>query len=99
MNDEQIRFTHLIDELRNANELLIDGFGALQEIDIDNNSYYIPHQLIASGLERLMKCFISVAHHGRTGVFPDIRFMKGLGHDLDNLKACRIIMEVVTDHL
>lgn len=86
MTDEQIRLTHLIDELSNANELLVDGFGALQEIDFDNYSYYIPHQLIASGLERLMKCFISVVHHGRTGVFPDMAFMKDLGHDLDILK-------------
>lgn len=87
MTDEQIRLTHLIDELRNANELLVEGFGSLQEIDFDKNSYHIPHQLIASGLERLMKCFISVVHHGRTGMFPNMEFMKDLGHDLDSLKA------------
>lgn len=87
MTDEQTRFLHLIDELRNANQLLIDGFGALQEINIDNDSYHIPHQLMASGLERMMKCFISVVYHGRTGVFPDIVFMKGLGHDLNKLKS------------
>lgn len=86
MTDEQTRLIHLIDELRNSNQLLIDGFGALQEITIDNDFYHVPHQLIASGLERLMKCFISVVHRGRTGAFPDIAFMKSLGHNLDDLK-------------
>ncbi len=86
MTDEQTRFLHLIDELHNANQLIIDGFGALQEIDISNNFYHIPHQLMASGFERLLKCFISVVHHGRTGTFPDMNFMKRLGHDLVQLK-------------
>lgn len=86
MTDEQTRLIHLIDELRNANQLLVDGFGALQEITIDNDFYHMPHQLIASGLERLMKCFISIVHHGRTGAFPDMYFMKRLGHNLNDLK-------------
>lgn len=89
MTDEQNRFFHLLDELRNANQLLTDGFGALQEIDRDKDSYHIPHQLIASGLERLMKCFIAVVHHGKNGEFPNIEFFSNnkLGHNLENLKT------------
>ncbi len=87
MTDEQIRFLHLVDELSNANQLITDGFGALQEIDTSNNFYHLPHQLMASGLERLMKCFISVVQHGRTGAFPDRAFMRDLGHDLKGLTA------------
>jgi hypothetical protein len=87
MNDEQLRFVHLIDELHNANQLITDGFGALQEINPGNDFYHLPHQLMASGLERLMKCFIAVVYHGRTGAFPDMTFMKNLGHNLEHLKA------------
>ncbi len=87
MTDEQTRFLHLIDELHNANQQITDGFGALQEIDTSNDFYHLPHQLMASGLERLMKCFISVVQHGRTGAFPDMNFMKNLGHNLEDLTA------------
>jgi len=85
MIDETQRFLHLIDELRNSNLLITDGFGALQEIDTGNDFYHLPHQLIASGLERLMKCYVAVVHHGRTSTFPDMAFMKDLGHNLDDL--------------
>lgn len=85
MTDEQIRFLCLNDELRNANLLITDGFGALQEIGPGNDFYHLPHQLMASGLERLMKCFISVVYHGQHGVFPDMPFMKNLGHNLEDL--------------
>ena len=32
-----------------------------------------------------MKCYISLVHKARHGVFPDMAFMKSLGHDLDGL--------------
>lgn len=87
MNTDQIRHIHLLDELHSAKGLLVQGFGALQEIDTRNRFYHVPHQLMASGLERLMKCFISVVYHGRHGAFPDMQFMKDIGHDLDSLAS------------
>ncbi|RUO26593.1 hypothetical protein CWE09_07785 [Aliidiomarina minuta] len=87
MTDEQTRFLHLLDELKNANQLITDGFGALQEINTSNDFYHLPHQLMASGLERLLKCYISVVYQGRTGSFPDMKFMKSLGHNLEDLTA------------
>ncbi len=87
MTNETQRFLHLIDELQNANLLITDGFGALQEINTENDFYHLPHQLIASGLERLMKCYISVVHYGKTSSFPDMKFMKDLGHNLENLAS------------
>src|SRR5205809_3969030 len=79
------RFACLLDELETSHKLIGAGFGSLQEIDMANDFYHLPHQLMASGLERLMKCFVSLVHQGRTGAFPDMAFMKALGHDLVTL--------------
>ena len=47
--------------------------------------YHLPHQLLASGFERLMKCYIAVVRKGRDGAYPDQAAMKSLGHDLKSL--------------
>lgn len=85
MSTDLERFLCLIDELETSHKLIRAGFGSLQEIDMANDFYHLPHQLIASGLERLMKCYIALVHQGRTGAFPDREFMKALGHDLVEL--------------
>ena len=53
------KFFCLLEELETSRELLKSGFGHLQEIDMGNTFYYLPHQLMASGLERFMKCYIT----------------------------------------
>ena len=83
--DESVRFLCILEELETSIDLLKSGFGHLQEIDMGNTFYHLPHQLMASGFERLMKCYISLVHHGRTGSYPDAAFMRSLGHDLENL--------------
>jgi len=75
----------LHDELNTAYNLIEAGFGELQEIDMGNDFYHLPHQLLASGLERLMKCYICLIYEARNGSFPDTKYMKELGHDLLNL--------------
>jgi hypothetical protein len=85
MSTEIERFLCLLDELETSHKLIRAGFGNLQEIDMGNDFYHLPHQLMASGLERLFKCYIALVHQDRTGAYPDIAFMKGLGHDLVNL--------------
>lgn len=84
------RYASLLEELRISHELIKYGFGSLQEINIGNDLYHVPHQLMASGLERLMKCYISLIYEDHSGSFPDMRYMKNLGHDLENLleKIC-----------
>ena len=82
MNIDQQRLVCIRDELDTSNKLIRTGFGSLQEIDMANDFYHLPHLLIASGLERLMKCYISLVYQGQTGAFPDQTFMKSLGHDL-----------------
>jgi len=85
MNSDIERFVCMQDELETSHKLIRTGFGALQEIDMANDFYHLPHQLMASGLERLMKCYISLTFHGQTGSFPDMAFMQALGHDLGSL--------------
>ena len=73
------------DELDTSRELIKAGFGELQEIDMGNTFYHLPHQLLASGFERLMKCYILMVHAGRCGSYPATSFMKRIGHDLVGL--------------
>ena len=83
--DDGVRFLCLFDELRTSRELLKSGFGLLQEIDMGSTFYHLPHQLLASGFERLLKCFIAVVCKGRDGAYPDTQAMKSLGHNLKSL--------------
>jgi len=85
MSTDVERFFCLLDELTTSDKLIRAGFGSLQEIDMANDFYHLPHLLIASGLERLMKCYVSLVHQDRTGAFPDMAFMQALGHDLVSL--------------
>ena len=75
----------LLDELETAHKLIVSGFGDLQEIDMANDFYHLPHLLLASGLERLMKCYICLVHEARNGSYPNTQDMKDLGHDLSKL--------------
>ncbi len=77
---------YLYDELNLACKLIKSGFGNLQEIDMVNDFYHLPQQLLASGIERFMKCYICLVYEAREGKFPDTQFLKDIGHDLSNLK-------------
>ena len=90
MNADATKFLCLCEELETSRELTKAGFGSLQEIDISNDFYHLPHQLMASGFERLMKCYISLVYEGEKGSYPDKRYMQRLGHNLEHLlkKIC-----------
>ena len=90
---DTVRFLCLLDELETSRELLKSGFGHLQEIDMGSTFYHLPHQLLASGFERLMKCYIAVVRKGRDGTYPDRKAMTSLGHDLESL-----IETICTEH-
>ena len=92
-HDDTVRFLCLLDEFETSKELLKSGFGHLQEIDMGSTFYHLPHQLLASGFERLMKCYIAVVRKGRDGAYRDRAAMKSLGHDLESLLAT-ICMEL-----
>ncbi len=84
MNDTN-KVMCLIEELDIAKSLLMRGFAELQEIRMGNDCYHLPQQLLASGLERLMKCYFCLVFEARNGHFPDPQFLKDGGHDLDRL--------------
>ena len=83
--DKMARFLCLFEELESSRDLIKYGFGHLQEIDMGNTFYHLPHQLMASGLERLMKCYILLVYDGRHGSYPDNTYVKHLGHNLQKL--------------
>ena len=85
MNADTTKFLCLCEELKISRELIKAGFGGLQEIDMSNDFYHLPHQLLASGFERLMKCYISLVYEGEKGSYPDMGYMKQLGHNLEAL--------------
>lgn len=85
MNDS-MKTMCISDELELAKNLIIYGFGELQEIRMDNDFYHLPQLLLASGLERLMKCYFCLVHEARNGQYPDTKFLKRIGHDLKKLK-------------
>ena len=64
MNAGTTKFLCLCEELETSCKLIKAGFGSLQEIDMSNDFYHLPHQLMASGFERLMKCYISLVYEG-----------------------------------
>jgi len=76
----------LIMELETARDLIKAGFGELQEIHLGNDFYHLPQQLLASGLERLLKSYFCLVHEARNGAFPDVAFLKSIGHSLADAK-------------
>ena len=82
---ELVKFLCLLEELESSRDLIKSGFGHLQEIDIGNTLYHLPHQLMASGLERFMKCYVLLIYDGRHGSYPDNTYVERLRHDLQKL--------------
>jgi hypothetical protein len=77
-----MRVLALTQEVEIARDLIKAGFGELQEIHIGNDFYHLPQQLLASGLERLLKCYFCLVYEARSGGFPDTKFLKSIGHSL-----------------
>lgn len=87
MDDEVIRKLSLNEELNTSVRLIKLGFGEYQNLDMANDFYYLPFQLISSGFERFMKCYICLGHYEKEGKFPEPKlFRNKLGHDLEKLK-------------
>ena len=81
----QIKDICLHEELNNSYQLIVAGLGELQEINMGNDFYHLPHLLLASGLERFMKCYICLVYEAIEGQYPNNNFLKSLGHDLSRL--------------
>jgi hypothetical protein len=85
MMNTQIKDMYLDEELRLSQKLIITGLGELQEINMGNDFYHLPHLLLSSGLERFMKCYICLVYEARKKKYPDSNMLRNLGHDLSKL--------------
>jgi hypothetical protein len=87
MNDDTVKNIALIEELETSIRLIKLGLGEYQNLDLVNDFYYLPFQLISSGFERFMKCHICLGHIEKQNVFPNSElFRNKLKHDLLKLK-------------
>ena len=86
MNDISIdKIFALQEEFETAHKLIQLGFGELQNINLSNNFYFLPFQLLSQGFERLFKAYICVAYHTNHTKLPSNQELKQLGHDLIKL--------------
>jgi len=76
----------MLQELDTSRQLILAGLGDLQELDMGNDFYHLPHQSLAGGLERLMKCYICLVHQARNGSYPTSQMIRDLGHDLSAIQ-------------
>ena len=86
MMNNTIKNLCLLEELEASQKLIFSGFGELQEINMGNDFYYLPQQLLSMGSERFMKCYICLVYEARESRYPDTKFLKSLSHDLQKLK-------------
>jgi len=90
MNEQALKDIHLHDELLTAFKLIEIGFGEFQNLDLANDFYHLPFQLVSSGFERLMKCHICFGYHEKNHSYPNSKYLKKCGgrngHDLGELK-------------
>lgn len=55
---EVAKFFTLNEEFETADKLIRLGFGELQNINLVNDFYFLPFQLLSQGFERFMKSYI-----------------------------------------
>ncbi len=87
------KFVALNEEFDTANKLVRLGLGELQNINLDNDFYFLPFQLLSQGFERFMKAYICVAYVEKHKTLPDSSYIKSLGHDLE-----RLLTEIMSNY-
>lgn len=75
----------LLEEFETSSKLIKLGFGELQNINLDNDFYFLPFQLLSQGFERFMKSYICIAYFDKYNKFPNSKYLKDLRHDLKKL--------------
>lgn len=75
----------LIEEFETSHKLLQLGFGELQNINMGNDFYFLPFQLLSLGFERLFKAYICVGYFQCNYKLPNHKALMNLGHDLIKL--------------
>ena len=75
----------LLEEFETSSKLIKLGFGELQNINLDNDFYFLPFQLLSQGFERFMKSYICIAYFDKHDKFPNSEYLKSFRHDLKKL--------------
>lgn len=65
-------------ELEIDAQLIIRGFQELQNLDTEHGVYFLSSQLLAQGLERMMKVILFLSNSIQQG-----EMKRSLGHDLE----------------
>ena len=79
------KIASLIEEFETANKLIRLGFGELQNINLDNDFYFLPLQLLSQGFERFMKAYVCAGYIEKYEILPDSQYLVKIGHDLERL--------------
>lgn len=79
------KYIAILEEFETANKLIRLGLGELQSINLDNDFYFLPFQLLSQGFERFMKAYICVGHFEKYNTLPNFQYLKKIGHDLEKL--------------
>jgi hypothetical protein len=82
---ENIKQFALLEEFETSDKLIKLGFGELQNINLNNDFYFLPFQLLSQGFERFMKAYICIGHYHKHQELPNFRYLRNLGHDLEKL--------------
>lgn len=82
---ENIKYFALLEEFETSDKLIKLGFGELQNINLDNDFYFLPFQLLSQGFERFMKAYVCLGHFHKHGKLPNYKYLKKLGHDLEKM--------------
>ncbi|RXG30567.1 hypothetical protein [Leeuwenhoekiella palythoae] len=82
---ENIKYFAILEEFETSDKLIKLGLGELQNINLDNDFYFLPFQLLSQGFERFMKAYICLGHFHKHGKLPNFKYLKNLGHDLEKL--------------
>lgn len=82
---DTLKYLSLLEEFETSEKLIKLGFGELQYINLNNDFYFLPFQLLSQGFERFMKAYICIGHFDLNNKLPDSKYLKKFGHDLEKL--------------
>ena len=79
------KYFALLNEFETSFKLIRIGFGEIQNINLTNDFYFLPFQIVSQGFERFMKAYICLAVFHKKNKFPESSYLRQLGHDLIKL--------------
>lgn len=80
---ENIKYFALLERFELSDKLIKLGFGELQNINLNNDFYFLPFQFLSQGFERFKKAYICLGHFHK---YPlNFKYLKNLGYDLEKL--------------